>query len=90
MHLDRAEPGVDRAHALGRVAGGLGGADLAPPDRVGEAHGVVLAEGVVPEGVHTGPFVECRHRYPRPAACVVGRHHSLPPGNTRGGGRYRP
>lgn len=69
VHLDRVQPLLDLAYPLGRVAGDLGRADLAAPDRRGESDGVVLPQRVVPEGVHRGPFLESRHRYLSPRPC---------------------
>ncbi|BFO15035.1 hypothetical protein SHKM778_14230 [Streptomyces sp. KM77-8] len=70
VDLHRVQPGLHGPDARGGVTGGLGGADLAPPDRLGETDRVALAQGVVPEDVRPGPhlalFLGSRHRRLRP------------------------
>jgi hypothetical protein len=75
VDLDRVEARLGLPHAPGRVPGDLGGGDLAPPEGLGQTDGVVLAQGVVPEDVHSGPFLESRHRYLSPGR-VDGRSPS--------------
>lgn len=79
-HLDGVQLGVGVPGPGRRVAGDLGGAHLAPPDRRGETHRVQVAQGVVTEDVDPGPrrlaslalFLGCRHRRLRPARVNAG------------------